>query len=102
MEGVALTVVLRVRPGSFKSLQNYRIGLARKGIQIHTVETIFALQKTQNAEQIDFLKLDLRPGARITDPQTIAAITKIRDDLTPFLAENHMTNNHMIEEAIVV
>jgi len=97
IKGEHLPVVLRITPGSFKALKNYRIGLLQKGLNLHSVETIFSLEKVKNAQGIAFAKLVIRPGNRILDKNTIDNIKKMKEGMLPFITRTDFVSEPTIK-----
>ena len=84
MRGEILPMALRVTPGSFKPLQQYRINLAKRATPMQAIETKFSLIKVDGA--FKYSQVVLKPGNKITDKSIVNSITKLKTDLLPFLS----------------
>jgi hypothetical protein len=87
MEGESFPVILKISPGSFKALDDYRMKILRYGIKLHTTETIISLEREKSANGTFFSKLVFKPGVRIKDKAVLASIMNIKTDLIPFVVE---------------
>jgi len=94
-----LPVVFRVTPGSFDNLQNYRVNLVKRGLGMHTVETIFSLEKAKNKNGIAYAKLVMKLGNVIKDQTAVQNILKLKEDIIPFLT-NTAPNNNGCDESL--
>jgi len=85
LEDQAMPCIIRVSPGSFEALKNYRIKLTRAKLKMYTIETVFSLKKEKSASGSDFASIVFAPGERVLDKSTQESIKGYRDELMPFI-----------------